>query len=102
MSLSKNSKCGIAARGRNPWLGSGPFFRFSEKGGSADGEKVLITITERGVSEFHVLQQGENHNPLGEVGTGTRALKMGPAQRFLRHLNSFRADGSFCKNVSEF
>ena len=26
------------------------------------------------------LKQGENHNPLGEVETGSRALKMGPAQ----------------------
>ena len=48
------------------------------------------------------LKQGGNHNPLVEVETGSRALKMGPAQRSLRHLNGFGADGSVRKNVSQF
>ena len=37
-----------------------------------------------------------------DLGKLSRAPEMGPARRFLLQSNSFRADGSVCKNISKF
>ena len=62
----------------------------------------IWNISARGDENEKMRIYWKNENPLGELETGSRGLKMGPAQRFLRHFRPSGADESVCKTVFGF